>query len=308
MSQISYLNEPGGLAAGMKADTGDDYVRSYRNTTGAVVPFGIGVARNGLVSPTNTLEALKRQTSIADDMIGITTHSHVGNSSTQTWPQSSVPFGQAGAVLVGAPDGVEVNVTRQGRTWAFVEAAVNPDLPVFMRLVANGAGKDVVGAFRGDSDGGTCALVDGASFLSVATAAGVAVIELVGRPSTRRGAGGAGSAARIQAVAGAETANAINVACQIFDEAGNALTSARSVLIESFAVTDSGGDLAAATVAPLGTVVKANNPATGPNTMAMTTTAGGLFSFSVTNAAVEQTFVRITADGCPPRVLPLNFV
>ena len=57
-----------------------------------------------------------------------------------------------------------------------------------------------------------------------------------------------------------------------------------------------------------GSVLKAVNPASGENVMTMETTAGGLFSFSVTNdAGAETTEVQITADGCIPRVLKLTF-
>lgn len=113
----------------------------------------------------------------------------------------------------------------------------------------------------------------------------------------------------VDATVGAEAAvaaNAIEIACTIRDSAGVAVTSAKEVFIESLAVTDSGGDLAAAGT-PVGTFVKGNNPATGPNTAAMTSTAAGLFSFRVTNAAAEVTHVRITAEGCRPKVLKLTF-
>lgn len=104
----------------------------------------------------------------------------------------------------------------------------------------------------------------------------------------------------------AVAANAIEIACTIKDSAGVAVTSAKEVFIESLAVTDSGGDLAAAGT-PVGTFVKGNNPATGPNTAAMTSTAAGLFSFRVTNTATEVTHVRILAEGCRPKVLKLTF-
>lgn len=111
----------------------------------------------------------------------------------------------------------------------------------------------------------------------------------------------------ISATPGAEADNAINVVCGITDFAGAAKAVARQVFIRSLAITADKGDLAAAGT-PVGTVLKAVNPASGENVMTMETTAGGLFSFSVTNdAGAETTEVQITADGCITRVLKLTF-
>jgi hypothetical protein len=110
----------------------------------------------------------------------------------------------------------------------------------------------------------------------------------------------------VSAVVGTEAANAIEVACTVRNSAGVAATSAKRVLIETLAVTDGKGDIAAATV-PVGTLNKAVNPATGPNVAFMTTTAAGLVSFSVANDAAELCLLRITAEGCRPYVVALNF-
>lgn len=110
----------------------------------------------------------------------------------------------------------------------------------------------------------------------------------------------------ISATPGTEAANEIEVACAITDFAGTAKAVARQVFIRSLAVTADKGDLAAAGT-PVGTVLKAVNPATGENVQTMETTAGGLFSFKVSNDVAETTEVQITADGCIPRVLKLTF-
>lgn len=104
----------------------------------------------------------------------------------------------------------------------------------------------------------------------------------------------------------AESANAIDVACQITDFDGAVLAAARNVVVETLAVTDGQGDLAAATAA-VGTVVKAQNPATGANLLWMETEADGTFSFKVSNTAAEKTIVRITGEGLVPYVLVLDF-
>lgn len=110
----------------------------------------------------------------------------------------------------------------------------------------------------------------------------------------------------VSTTVGAEASNAIDVVCAIADAHGGLPTAARQVMIETLAVTDDKGDLAAATSA-VGTVKKAMNPATGRNVMWMTTTAAGLFSFKVSNDVAEDTLVVIHAEGCQPKVLKLTF-
>ena len=303
MSQISYLTELGGLAAGMRGDVQFDYKRSYLNNTGLIVPFGVGVFRGA------TDNTLKRGTAVTDDFIGIVGHSHIDNSSSSTYPAAGVPFGTA-TPQAGVPLAAQANVIRAGLVWSQVEQAVTPDDRVFVRITANGPGKDVLGAFRKDADlvSGvpTAVPVAGLSFMSTALAAGVVLIEVTANASTRLGASPGGSAQRVVLTPRAEAANVINVDVALFDDNGAPVAVATPIYIESFAVTDTGGDLAAASAAPLGTVVKANNPATGPNTMMMTSTAAGLAAFGVTNTAAEITDVRVTV-GNVVQLLRLTF-
>lgn len=112
--------------------------------------------------------------------------------------------------------------------------------------------------------------------------------------------------AEVDASIGTEAANAIDVACQLRDPLGNAMLGVRRVVVETLAVTDSGGDLAAATSA-VGTIRKTLNPATGWNIQWMETDAQGRFSFKSTNAAQELTTVRITGHGVRPTQFDLNF-
>lgn len=110
----------------------------------------------------------------------------------------------------------------------------------------------------------------------------------------------------VTATAGTEATNAIEVACAVFDSAGVAATAAKVVRVETLAVTNDKGDISAAGT-PVGTLTKAVNPATGPNVAYMTTTAAGLFSFSVADDAAETVLVTIVAEGCRPKVLKLTF-
>lgn len=105
---------------------------------------------------------------------------------------------------------------------------------------------------------------------------------------------------------GAVASNAIEIACAIKDSAGDAVTAAKVAHIVTLAVTDDKGDIAAAGT-PVGTLNKAVNPATGPNTAMMTSTAGGLFSFRVSDDAAEVVLVSIFAEGCRPKTFKLTF-
>lgn len=111
---------------------------------------------------------------------------------------------------------------------------------------------------------------------------------------------------RITVTPGAEAANAVECACTITTAAGVAVASAREVQIRTLAVTADEGDIAAAGT-PVGTLVKAVNPATGENVATMTTTAAGAFSFKVTDTAAEVVHVVVLSDGCIPRVVKLTF-
>jgi hypothetical protein len=110
----------------------------------------------------------------------------------------------------------------------------------------------------------------------------------------------------VSATAGTEASHVIEVACSVKDLAGAAVAVAREVYIETLAVTADKGDISAAGT-PVGTLKKAVNPSTGPNVAWMTTTSGGLFSFSVTDSAAEDVIVKITADGCRPLLTKLTF-
>lgn len=100
----------------------------------------------------------------------------------------------------------------------------------------------------------------------------------------------------VVAAKGAPTANAWQVVGSIVDDAGVVQASARDVLVETMAVTADKGDLAAATAA-VGTTNVSFNPATGINAQYMTTTAGGLFSFMVTDSVAETVLCRVSGPG-----------
>lgn len=296
MAQKTYLDRPAEQGPGKLADIAPSTKRSLKNTTGAEVPFGVFVAIGAAD------DRLKRLTGTSDVIAGLTLFDHVVNSALGTYPPAAVAFGETDTNEEGVADKRMAAVLRSGYAWARCEEAVAIGDPVYARVTA--AGAEINGAVRNDPDGGDCILIKGARFASTSSAAGVALVELVGDLDAL--AQGTSGPLLITLTPGAEAAQAIDVVGAITDAAGNAVTTAQEVWIESLAVTADKGDLAAASSA-VGTVVKANNPATGPNTMTMTTTAAGLFSFKVSNDVAEVTHVTVRVDGGLPRVIKLTF-
>jgi hypothetical protein len=297
MSQKTYLNAPVGLGAGMLADDGLTDKGSLKNTTGATIPFGVFVAQGA------TDLSCKRIDSVANNVIGVVIHSHNENSSYLQFPSTAVPFGEtSGDVQAGVPDKSMVSVLKKGRIYVQCETACAIGGKVFVRAIA--AGAEVLGAARNDTDSGDAFELKGARFASTLSAAGYALVEVggseLGAASSEQGF--------IEAVVGAEgaiAANAIEIACTIRDRFGAVVPSAE-VIVRSLSVTDNGGDIAAAGT-PVGTLVKAVNPATGENVATFTATAGGLVSFRITNTVAEATHVVVYAENCAPRVIKLTF-
>lgn len=105
---------------------------------------------------------------------------------------------------------------------------------------------------------------------------------------------------------GAVAANAIEVKVAIKNSLGAKVTGVRAVKVRTLAVTDSGGDIAAAGT-PVGTLKKAVNPLTGFNEAWFETTAAGLLAFSTTNAVAETQLLEVHAAGCEPVLVKLTF-
>lgn len=305
MVQTVYNIDNSPRAPGMKGDIGPDYVRSYKNTTGAVVPFGVVVALG------DADDKMKRLTGPTDKLLGIVVHSHDNNSAASLLPgASATAFGAADTVKAGVPIATPGNVMRLGLVSVAVEAAVACEGRVYARVAA-GAGGTEIGALRGDSDSGTAVRLAGARFASSTSAAGIADVYLEGQLSYSPDAAATGGILAIGVVSlvpsakGAASANAFDVVGAILNTDGSAVTATRVVNITSWAPTADQGDLAAATVA-VGTTPLFNNPATGDNNGSIISTAAGLFSFKVTNTAAETTTVIVEADGCIPRVIRLT--
>lgn len=300
MVQTAYPLEPGLLKPGMKADLIDDDCLTYKNTTGADVPFGV-MMQLGAAD-----DRAARVSGFANKLIGVVVHDHISSNQGFAYV-SDPPFGGA-EVNYGVANGKIIACMRKGAIMVAVEGAVVAEGPAYVRVAANGPNA-LIGGFRGDSDGGTCLLLRGAKFRSSQTAAGFAILFLFGDIGFASGGNAAlgSTEGSISLVPGAEVANAIDVVGSILNTDGSPVVGVRNVRISSLPTTAGQGALAAAT-APVGTGLFSQNPITGDNNASIVTTAAGLFSVKVSNTGAEVNDLLVTADGCLPRVLRLTFV
>jgi len=159
-------------------------------------------------------------------------------------------------------------------------------------------------------DAATSNKIDGITSRS-ATSGGFATCQL-DYPSITGSASSAtaeGSLLKVALVVGAEGAvasDAIEIACTVTDLTGTVVSAAKNVVVRTLAVTADKGDIAAAGT-PVGTLKKADNPATGFNEAWFVTTAGGLFSFRVSNDQTEDTLVEVIPESGVPTMQKITF-
>jgi hypothetical protein len=271
------------VIAGLIADIQPRTIRSLLSEESTSIAYGLFVKKG------TADNQFKLPTAAADKIIGVLAHTHSINT--------------LGLGAADEPIALKdvVNVLTRGAVYVYVEEAVTPADPVYVRI-ADGvadAERTQKGAVRKSSDTNTAVLVRGARFLSSAAADELALVEFdAAAESAVKGIDTA--IAKIGLTPGAEAAvaaNAIEVAGQLQDADGNPVAAAKQVRIRTIAVTDDKGDIAAAGT-PVGTLKKAINPATGANEAWMTTTAAGAFSFRVTDDQAEDVLVEVaTEDG-----------
>ena len=80
-----------------------------------------------------------------------------------------------GTAQYDATDGAPV--LRRGKIWVMAEEAVDETKPVYLRFIANGAGK-LIGYFRTDDDSGKAYLIPNANFRYRTTGAGLTILEI----------------------------------------------------------------------------------------------------------------------------------
>ncbi len=163
---------------GMVADLQAYVSRSYRNQSGAAIPFGALVATDN--TPTSNDQFAIQLAGAATGIVGlaISTLTMEGQTGGSAYVPNPTPFAADGRV--GYPDKQTVNVLSKGVVWVYsVEAVALGDA---VRFYLDDYSGTTAGAFQGRF--GKTAVADhtiaiaGARWLSETTAAGLVLLEL----------------------------------------------------------------------------------------------------------------------------------
>jgi hypothetical protein len=161
--QTSYSTQPDQAFAGLLGDVGPHDALSRAFQAGAsprdVSPFGVA-----MVAGTDPVTQAKLPTATAQVFLGIAVHKHRD------------PVDRDDASTTGIEDGDTMSLLTKGRVWVRVEEAVAPGDAVYFRHTQVGA--EQAGAFRNDADGGDADQITSARWASVATGAGIALLEI----------------------------------------------------------------------------------------------------------------------------------
>ena len=165
---------------GMLADLQAYVSRSYRNQTGAAIPFGRLVATDDTAG--NDVYAVKLADA-ATGVVGITidsfTFEAVGQPVYNRDP-SPTRTDADGNEHVGYPDKQSLNVMSKGVIWVYTVEAVSlgDDVRAFISDQSGSTPGADQGRFGSTADSGNTVLIGGARWLSETTEAGLALLEL----------------------------------------------------------------------------------------------------------------------------------
>ena len=167
---------------GMLADLQAYVSRSYRNQTGAAIPFGRLVATDDTTG--NDVYAVKLADA-ATGVVGITIDCFAfeaveGKNSTYTGNPTWLRTDAEGIEHVGYPDKQTLNVMSKGVIWVYTVEAVSmgDDVRAYVAdYSATTTGADQ-GRFGSTAAAGNTVLIGGARWLSETTEAGLALLEL----------------------------------------------------------------------------------------------------------------------------------
>ena len=177
-AQGSYpLREPVGHEGGI-ADLQAYVCRSFRNQSGAAIPFGILVMTDN--SPT-TNDPLAVGPATGTTLIqGITVHSQVGEGTTLGSAYTPVPTPYFSDGRMGYADKETVNVVSKGVVWVHsVEAVALGDAVRFYKVDNTGTlAGTFLGRFGKTAVATKTIAVAGARWLSETTTAGLVLLEL----------------------------------------------------------------------------------------------------------------------------------
>ena len=112
------------------------------------------------------------------------------------------------------------------------------------------------------------------------------------------------AALSVTATPGVSTGGFTDVVCAIVDAGGNAAGASAYVVVQVIAPTDGAtkGAIAAASIG-VGSLLVAQNPAAGSHFASFQATAGGLFSFKVSDDTAETVVIKVSASGAAEKVI-----
>jgi len=166
---------------GMVADLQYCVTRSFRNQSGAALPFGSFVATDNtpVTNDVFAVELAGGVTNIQGLAISTLTFEGVSGSSTYT-PSPSPLYTADGSNRMGYPDTQTVNVLSKGVVWVYSAEAVvlGDDVRFFIQDYSGSLTGAYQGRFGVSAVAANTVLVTGARWVSETTAAGLVMLEV----------------------------------------------------------------------------------------------------------------------------------
>lgn len=165
---------------GMIADLQAYVCRTYRNQSGAALPFGALLAIDN--TPTSNDVYAADLAAAATNIVGIaaSTYTFEANTGGSAYTPNPTPVAADGSGRIGYPDKASVNVLSKGVLWVYTAEAVAMGDAV--RAFITNYNGTLAGAYQGrfgkSAVAANTVLLGGARWLSETTAAGLALLEL----------------------------------------------------------------------------------------------------------------------------------
>jgi len=169
---------------GMLADLQAYVSRSYRNQTGACIPFG-RLLQSDVDPATNDVYAVELAASATANIVGISIDSLTfeaveAKNSAYTGIPTWIRTDAEGEEHVGYPDKQTLNVMSKGVIWVYTVEAVSlgDEVRAFLADASGTTSGADQGRFGTTAVGGSTVAITGARWLSETTEAGIAMLEL----------------------------------------------------------------------------------------------------------------------------------
>ena len=165
---------------GMVADLQACVIRSYRNQSGAALPFGALLAVDN--TPTSNDTYAVDLAGAATNIVGlaVSTLTFEGNTGGSAYTPNPTPIAADGSGRMGYPNEKTLNVLSKGVVWVYTAEAVALDDEV--RAFITNYNGTLAGAYQGrfgkTAVAANTVLLGGARWLSETSAAGLALLEL----------------------------------------------------------------------------------------------------------------------------------